>query len=118
MVLARFADFFDQALSGILPRALLHGDLTHAHILYHPCVTEAIGIIDFGDVQFGDPAYDFAGLYWDYGPAFVQNVLDHYAAGQGKRDVHAFRARVVSRPAGRAPRTPSCGGTSSRPPHA
>ncbi|WP_347401725.1 phosphotransferase family protein [Alicyclobacillus mali (ex Roth et al. 2021)] len=93
-VLARFADFFDQAVSGTLPQALLHGDLTHAHILYDPCVTEAIGIIDFGDVQIGDPAYDFAGLYWDYGPAFVQNVLDHYAAGQGKWDVHAFRARV------------------------
>ncbi len=95
VVLARFEDFFDQALSGTLPRALLHGDLTHAHILYDPCVTEAIGIIDFGDVQIGDPAYDFAGLYWDYGPAFVRNVLDHYAAAcLGAWDVHAFCTRV------------------------
>lgn len=94
VILARFGDFFDQALSGTLPRALLHGDLTHAHILYDPRVTEAIGIIDFGDVQIGDPAYDFAGLYWDYGPAFVRNVLDHYAACLGAWDVHAFCTRV------------------------
>ncbi|MEN1969064.1 aminoglycoside phosphotransferase family protein [Lentibacillus sp. N15] len=36
---------------------LLHGDLTQEHILVNK-ETDTIGVIDFGDSGFGDPAYD------------------------------------------------------------
>jgi aminoglycoside phosphotransferase (APT) family kinase protein len=55
--------------------ALLHADLSPSHVLWDPKLAEVTGIIDFGDMIIGDGAQDLAGLYDDFGPAFVRDVL-------------------------------------------
>lgn len=54
---------------------LLHADLSSEHILYDAATKRINGIIDFGDIQIGDPAYDFVCLYEEYSEEFVRKVL-------------------------------------------
>ena len=93
-VLALFQGYLDFVRTRSIPNALLHGDLTHVHILYDPDGKRLTGIIDFGDVQMGHPAYDVAGLYWDYGPGFARDVLRHYEAYRNLHDTSLFFTRV------------------------
>ncbi|GED27516.1 6'-aminoglycoside N-acetyltransferase [Brevibacillus agri] len=58
--------------------ALLHNDLKPEHLLYDFEKRQLSGIIDFGAMGVGDPAYDFVGIYRAYGAAFTQKVLSHY----------------------------------------
>ncbi|TCP52872.1 aminoglycoside 2''-phosphotransferase [Tumebacillus sp. BK434] len=55
---------------------LLHGDLSAEHLLVQD--GKLTGVIDFGDLRIGDPAYDFVGLYVEYGADFTREVLAHY----------------------------------------
>ena len=62
------------------PMVFLHNDLDPRHLYWQRETAAApgrLGVIDFTDMCLGDPAADFAGLY-DYGPAFVGEVLAHY----------------------------------------
>ncbi|MFI8684502.1 aminoglycoside phosphotransferase family protein [Rossellomorea sp. NPDC077527] len=76
--------FFEEFLSvyekGKVKQVVIHGDLTTANMLYQPKTGLVSGIIDFTDAQWGDPAFDFAGLYWSYGPRVTKEVLSHYKA--------------------------------------
>jgi len=69
---------------------LIHADLGPDHILYDAARAKISGIIDWGDSEVGDPAMDFSGLLYDYGPSFTATVLDAYG---GKLDP-AVRQRV------------------------
>ncbi|WP_257141141.1 aminoglycoside phosphotransferase family protein [Bacillus sp. AFS015802] len=75
-------DFFEEYLIDYEKESInlgvIHGDLTTANILYKPEAGVVSGIIDFTDAQWGDPAFDFAGLYWSYGPCVTKEVLSHY----------------------------------------
>ena len=44
------------------------------------------GVIDFGDAQIGDPAFDFTGLYYDFGREFTTSVYEQYSALISHRD--------------------------------
>jgi aminoglycoside 2''-phosphotransferase len=57
---------------------LLHGDLSPDHVMWDASSQEVTGIIDFGDMAVGDPAWDFVYLYDDYGPDFVERALSAY----------------------------------------
>lgn len=57
---------------------VIHGDLTASNILFDAKNGQIKGIIDFADAQIGDAAFDFAGIYWDYGAAFTKMVLRYY----------------------------------------
>ena len=60
------------------PLRLTHGDMTSDHMLLAPEGDRLAGVIDFGDAEIGDAAYDVA-YFWSYGawaPAFV---VDRYA---------------------------------------
>lgn len=57
---------------------LLHGDLSPEHVLVDAGNT-VTGIIDFGDVAVGDPAWDFVYLYADYGIEFLESAVLAYA---------------------------------------
>ncbi len=47
---------------------------------YLTSITKSIsGVIDFGDAQIGDPAFDFAGLYYDFGDEFTTSVYEQYS---------------------------------------
>jgi aminoglycoside phosphotransferase (APT) family kinase protein len=72
-------DQFAWYLSRRIPKraVILHGDLAPDHLLFDPWQGELTGIIDFADVEIGDPAIDFAGL-WDYGERFADEALESY----------------------------------------
>ena len=57
---------------------LAHADLGAEHILADGCVLT--GVIDWSDAALTDPALDFARLYRDFGPAFLHDTLNAYAA--------------------------------------
>jgi aminoglycoside phosphotransferase (APT) family kinase protein len=58
------------------PKVFLHGDLYHSHLLWD-APSSRLGVIDFSDMNIGDPAFDFAELY-EYGIDFVEEVYDAY----------------------------------------
>lgn len=60
-----FRDFFDQLNRTDWEPALLHGDLSRHHILAD--AGKITGVIDFGDLMTGDPAFDWSG--WEAGTA-------------------------------------------------
>lgn len=57
----------------------IHGDFTEDHILVEPLGNRLQGVIDFGDVEWGDPAYDFAGIWLSYGEQFCMEVAEQYS---------------------------------------
>jgi aminoglycoside 2''-phosphotransferase len=58
---------------------LLHGDVAPGHVLYDEHAPSLTGIIDFGDVGIGDPAWDFVFLYEDFGVELLCRVVRAYA---------------------------------------
>jgi aminoglycoside phosphotransferase (APT) family kinase protein len=84
-------------LDGRLPSAwdgpvrLVHYDLGAAHVLVDRPSRRVCGILDWGDVQLGDPAIDFAGLAEWQGLPLVERALDAYG---GPAPDPAFLDRV------------------------
>lgn len=58
--------------------ALVHNDFSKDHILYDPAKKEITGIIDFGDIAFGDPDYDFMYLADEFKEDFLIEILKYY----------------------------------------
>lgn len=56
--------------------AVLHADLSREHILVKD--DSVVGVIDFGDVSWGDADYDFMYLLVDFGQAFTEEVARRY----------------------------------------
>ncbi|RIW30383.1 aminoglycoside phosphotransferase family protein [Bacillus salacetis] len=73
-----FSNFFSDSIFSTHQRVAIHGDLTTANMIFNKETGLVKGIIDFTDAQVGDPAFDFAGLYWALGPVFTMEVLSHY----------------------------------------
>jgi aminoglycoside 2''-phosphotransferase len=67
----------DPALHTYQP-ALLHGDLSPDHFLGDPEQATLTGVIDFGDVCSGDPAWDLIYIYEDYGLATFKLFISLY----------------------------------------
>ncbi|MEM6706374.1 MAG: phosphotransferase [Acidobacteriota bacterium] len=55
---------------------LVHDDLGMEHVLIDPQGSEVTGIIDWGDMNLGDPAHDFVGLLAWVGDAPLRRALD------------------------------------------
>ncbi|PLR96869.1 phosphotransferase [Bacillus sp. T33-2] len=77
-----FEDYFASISAQTIDNRPIHGDLTGANIIYNTNENKLSGVIDFTDAQIGDPAFDFAGFYWDFGPAFTQKVLSYYGGSE------------------------------------
>lgn len=88
-----FQRFFNQYTNNVHTKCIIHGDLTCSNILYSPNSKLVTGVIDFTDAQIGDPAFDFAGFYWDFGADFTKKVLSYYA---GEEPAQAIFERVKS----------------------
>ena len=72
------------------PERLIHSDVTDDHLLLAPAGDRLAGVIDFGDVELGDAAYDFAYL-WSYGDWTPAHVFARYALeGRRSRSSGAF----------------------------
>jgi aminoglycoside 2''-phosphotransferase len=55
---------------------VLHADLSREHVLVDDHTV--VAVIDFGDVNWGDPDYDFMYLFVDFGQPFVEDVARRY----------------------------------------
>ena len=55
---------------------VLHADLSKEHVLMKDGAI--VGVIDFGDVNWGDPDYDFMYLFVDFGQTFIEEVARKY----------------------------------------
>lgn len=81
--------FIEQTINGYLDAgyasayrpSLLHGDLSPDHVLFSEAATNVSAIIDFGDMMIGDPAWDLAFIYEDYGLDFLARLLATYVDG-------------------------------------
>jgi len=69
-------------------RVLAHADLGAEHLL--AADGRLTGVLDWSDAAVTDPALDFARLYRDFGPAFLDTALRAYG-----RDSPAFRRRIT-----------------------
>lgn len=61
------------------PPRLIHNDISSEHILLAEDLRTVTGVIDWGSVEYGDPAMDFGGLLGWLGAGFMTKVLEHYA---------------------------------------
>lgn len=82
-----FQHFFRQYTNDPKAKCVIHGDLTCSNIIFSPKNYVATGVIDFTDTQISDPAFDFAGFYWDFGADFTQKVLSYYAGCESTREI-------------------------------
>ncbi|WP_421385312.1 aminoglycoside phosphotransferase family protein [Bacillus salacetis] len=73
-----FENFLNSSTFSTYNKVLIHGDLTTSNMLFQKEKQLVSGIIDFTDAQVGDPAFDFAGFYWSFGPDFTREVVSHY----------------------------------------
>lgn len=81
-----FENFFANIAKSTFQNTIIHADFTHHHILFNTQNKTISGVIDFGDAQIGDPAFDFAGLYYDFGHEFTTSVYEQYSAVISHRD--------------------------------
>lgn len=56
--------------------ALIHADLSPDHYLTSPFERKLTGIIDFGDIEIGDPDYEFLYILEDCGEKFTRRVIE------------------------------------------
>lgn len=87
---ALYAEASDEQIWQWSP-VVTHNDLNADHILFDPDTQRIGGIIDWGDMELGDPANDFAALF-EYDQPFVDAVLQHYTLPVDA----AFRLRMRS----------------------
>lgn len=89
-----FESYFKNPANFSFRPCLIHGDLKYKHLLYNWKDKRLAGIIDFGNMELGDPAYDFEELLVEYGEEFVKQVVHHYNV---QMDVNFFeRIRFYS----------------------
>lgn len=82
-----FTNFMDCFPSLSYKKSIIHGDLTASNIIYSRMKNRVNGVIDFTDAQIGDPAFDFAGLYWAFGPEFTKEVLSWYRSPESSNSL-------------------------------
>jgi aminoglycoside 2''-phosphotransferase len=78
----KFFHEYREMLKSVKCDTFLHNDLGGEHILFDE-KTGKIGVIDFSDREFGDPAFDFTGMI-EFGEDFTQKVMDHYTGQKDK----------------------------------
>ena len=73
-----FENFFETVRKNPMPLTVIHSDIMPEHIIVNPKTHTLSGIIDFGDIEIGDPAYDFAFLA-KYGTDFLSWTYENYS---------------------------------------
>lgn len=93
LVIERFLDDLELCMVSCSTRVLLHGDLDLEQILLDRHAKN-IAVIDFSDWAYGDPAFDFSGLYDS--PMLAQEVFRKYRHKEGAGNLLA-RAELYNR---------------------
>ncbi len=73
------------------PPTLLYNDFATEHIRFDTEANRISGIIDWGDLEIGDPDYDLMYLRQDYGEDFVRRLLAYYPHPEPDRLLHKLR---------------------------
>lgn len=73
-----FTEFVSMISQNPFQNRLIHSDIMPEHIIVNPKTHKLTGIIDFGDVEIADPAYDFTFLK-KYGQLFLDIVCANYS---------------------------------------
>ncbi len=83
-LVARADRFYDAFAAAAPPprEVVTHGDLSADHMLLAPDGQTLAGVIDFGDVCLGDPAYDCA-FFFAYGEAAAHDLIGRYEGAVG-----------------------------------
>lgn len=89
MLVKQFELYLSTPGNFLFEPVVLHADLSGDHILMENGSVAAV--IDFGDVNWGDPDYDFMHLFVDFGQAFVEEVARRY----GHHDLERLRSKFV-----------------------
>jgi aminoglycoside 2''-phosphotransferase len=82
-----FTRFLNRYLALSYKKVPIHGDLSASNIIFDKAEYQISGIIDFTDAQMGDPAFDFAGIYWNYGPEYTREVLSFYHSDESSEEM-------------------------------
>ena len=77
-----FESFFETIRENPMPLTVIHSDIMPEHIIVNPKTHKLSGIIDFGDLEIGDPAYDFTFLA-KYGKDFLNWTYETYNHSKG-----------------------------------
>ncbi len=72
-----FNNFFAVMKKSKIKPCVTHSDIMPEHIIVDPKKHSLSGIIDFGDIAIGDPAFDFTFLN-KYGKDFLTKVYEEY----------------------------------------
>jgi aminoglycoside 2''-phosphotransferase len=72
-----YAGYLDDPANASYTPTLLHSDLSRDHLIYSPEKQELIGVIDFGDIEIGDPDYEFKYLYRAMGKEMIDRLLKY-----------------------------------------
>jgi aminoglycoside 2''-phosphotransferase len=75
-LLSLFKSYLSGPENFSLQPVILHADLSSDHILIDKGAV--VAVIDFGDVNLGDPDYDFMYLFDDFGEEFALSVAKRY----------------------------------------
>jgi aminoglycoside 2''-phosphotransferase len=70
--------YCDMRRSPTFLSVLLHHDISPQHVLYDQSKDMVMGVIDFGDMEVGDPCREFLLLYVDFGLDFLSRVVKSY----------------------------------------
>jgi aminoglycoside 2''-phosphotransferase len=84
----RFEEYLNEPQSFLFRPSVIHADLSGEHILVAD--GSVVGVIDFGDISWGDPDYDFAYLFLDFGYSFVEDVARKY----GHTDLEGLENKI------------------------
>jgi len=78
-----FAEFIEMITQNPFRNKLIHSDIMPGHIIINSTTHKLSGIIDFGDMEIADPAYDFTFLH-KYGQEFLDTAYDNYKLDRDK----------------------------------
>jgi aminoglycoside 2''-phosphotransferase len=68
-----------------VPVVFLHGDLFPEHVFLDLATSRAIGLIDWADAMWGDPAVDFSLIGWILGDRFLEAAVSAYGSSEPER---------------------------------
>lgn len=89
-IVERFGDFFDTLSISRFRPTLIHADLWPSHILWSRTSNSPVGVIDWEDARFGDPAFDLS-AFGGIGAEFTRKLVE---SRQSRRD-ESFEERLL-----------------------
>lgn len=82
-IITMFENFLETIAKVPIKSVFIHSDIMPEHIIIDPKTHTLSGIIDFGDIEIADPAYDFTFLA-RYGQDFLNESYKSYALPRGQ----------------------------------